>query len=546
MEYLLKSSGLVIILVVFYSLFLKNETFFTSIRSYFLIGIFIIIVTPLLEIPIYTLQEIPQTNQFNFASIDTNNQAIKNSLNLISIITNIYFLGVLFFSLKFVAHFISLIVLLTNHKTTIQSDLHFIETSKNIAPFSFFNRIIYNKEQFTIEELEQIIHHEKVHVKQWHSFDTILSHILVILLWFNPFAWYFKKITQQNLEFLADSCALSVSKNKKLYKFTLLKASAKHFNISLVNNFYNSLIKKRIIMLHKKQSQKKKQWKYALLIPVLLLFISTFNTKIIAQEVKEGILSKSKIELILNKNSTNENLEKFSNIFKKTFDIELTFNSIKRNSNNEITAIKIDAKNSSNSTLFMRQSDKPIKPILISYDSQKDDITIGNIQEKEEFHFTSKNNNSIIDTLKKSSTKIIWHKDKDTNLEVEVFDESKDELSKNHNIKINKAVFISDDGEANELILEEDNASENVYIIKKNNKNDEQNILSKKGEVKIIHTSNDKPIYIVNGEEINSEEIKNIDVNKIESINVLKGENAIKKYGEKGENGVIEMVLKKE
>ena len=41
MDYLLKASGLVIIFFVFYYLFLRNETFFKSIRIYFLIGLII-------------------------------------------------------------------------------------------------------------------------------------------------------------------------------------------------------------------------------------------------------------------------------------------------------------------------------------------------------------------------------------------------------------------------------------------------------------------------------------------------------------------------
>lgn len=39
--------------------------------------------------------------------------------------------------------------------------------------------------------------------------------------------------------------------------------------------------------------------------------------------------------------------------------------------------------------------------------------------------------------------------------------------------------------------------------------------------------------------------MKDIDPNTIKSINVLKGENATKKYGEKAKSGVIEITTKK-
>jgi TonB family protein len=52
------------------------------------------------------------------------------------------------------------------------------------------------------------------------------------------------------------------------------------------------------------------------------------------------------------------------------------------------------------------------------------------------------------------------------------------------------------------------------------------------------------PIYLVDGVEVSSAEVKNIDPNRIESINVLKGDNAVKNFGEKGRDGVIMINLK--
>jgi hypothetical protein len=52
-------------------------------------------------------------------------------------------------------------------------------------------------------------------------------------------------------------------------------------------------------------------------------------------------------------------------------------------------------------------------------------------------------------------------------------------------------------------------------------------------------------LYIIDGKEMVSGSIKDVDPNTIERINVLKGDNAVKKYGEKGKNGVIEITTKK-
>jgi len=52
-------------------------------------------------------------------------------------------------------------------------------------------------------------------------------------------------------------------------------------------------------------------------------------------------------------------------------------------------------------------------------------------------------------------------------------------------------------------------------------------------------------LYIIDGKEMESKSMKDIDPTTIKSINVLKGENAIKKYGERAKNGVIEIATKK-
>lgn len=53
------------------------------------------------------------------------------------------------------------------------------------------------------------------------------------------------------------------------------------------------------------------------------------------------------------------------------------------------------------------------------------------------------------------------------------------------------------------------------------------------------------PIYIVDGKVTSSEKVKKIDQKDIESVNVLKGEPAIKKYGRIAGDGAIEIKLKK-
>ena len=57
--------------------------------------------------------------------------------------------------------------------------------------------------------------------------------------------------------------------------------------------------------------------------------------------------------------------------------------------------------------------------------------------------------------------------------------------------------------------------------------------------------TNVKPLIILEGKEVSEDLVKDLKPEDVESINVIKGQNAITKYGDKGENGVVEIMLKK-
>ena len=59
-------------------------------------------------------------------------------------------------------------------------------------------------------------------------------------------------------------------------------------------------------------------------------------------------------------------------------------------------------------------------------------------------------------------------------------------------------------------------------------------------------TINDDPIYFINGEEVSKKDVMLIAPENIVKVNVLKGKDAVKKYGDKGLNGVIELSTKQD
>ena len=65
------------------------------------------------------------------------------------------------------------------------------------------------------------------------------------------------------------------------------------------------------------------------------------------------------------------------------------------------------------------------------------------------------------------------------------------------------------------------------------------------GFIFLTTTDGKEPLVYIDGEKSDSKFLKSLDPNQIASMNVLKGTAAVKKYGKKAKDGVIEITIKK-
>ncbi|GAA4230332.1 hypothetical protein GCM10022291_00190 [Postechiella marina] len=525
MAYLLKASAITIIFYGCYKLFLQRETFFEQNRWFLLLGLTSTFIFPFLIIPIYVDQEPFIVPHFTFNEDANFENITKEGFIFFNYLPILYGIGVIIFSIRFIIQLASLFNIITKKSIKQPDGFRFIETTNNALPFSFFKWIVYNPSQFKTTELNHIITHEKTHANQYHSIDALLTQVSSIILWFNPIIWLYSKELKQNLEFIADKQTQKNIDCKKSYQYTLLKTSIPANQLVITNNFYNSLIKKRIVMLHKSKSKKVNYLKYLLILPILGWFLMSFNTKEIIikkSNIKNSITSNNanygdKLNVYIEKNMTDHMLNQIkADLNKKGYN--LSINGVKRNTNNDITSIKIKVsyKNSHN-TSFSSNSKKPLKTIKIAIDKKDHSISIGN-SESHAFKFAP----AIINAQMQTGKKPIYVVD--------------GKIITNEGFTLHKYDIKS------------------VNVLKGKNAIDKYGNKAKDGAIEItnknktsvsIKTVKQKiPLYILDGKEITEKEMKAISSENIEKINVLKGERAIKKYGVKGENGVVEITLK--
>lgn len=197
--YLIKSSGLIVLFYLAYFFMLRKETFFNSNRWFLLAGLITSVLLPFVVITKIIWVE-PATTPMNWSNIPLTNYTQKKTFeDYLPVLTAIgYGIGTLLLLAKFVFDFYSLNIVLKGKSIQQQADFKFIDLKENVAPFSYFNTIVYNSDLYTASELENILEHEKVHSEQNHTIDVLISRLFCIVFWFNPFVWLYTKAILQN------------------------------------------------------------------------------------------------------------------------------------------------------------------------------------------------------------------------------------------------------------------------------------------------------------------------------------------------------------
>jgi len=241
-------------------------------NRYFLnIGLIFSLIAPFLKYKVYLNEKIVSNVSIPENLSTTFDFSIDNetyNLNLFEHLHYLYIAISLLFIIRLIVNiksFYNYIKPLKKHKI---DGFVFIESEDSSSPFSFMNNIVYNPKLFSTKELGDILNHEKEHSLQKHSYDIILME---------------KKIIIQNLEFLADTKAIKKADSRIDYQNTMLKLYIPSAKIELVNNFYDHIIKKRIILINTNKSKKVNLMKSLLVVPAIIVFFFLFNSEIIAQ-----------------------------------------------------------------------------------------------------------------------------------------------------------------------------------------------------------------------------------------------------------------------
>ncbi len=287
LSYLLKANIVLLLLYGFYFLCLRRDTFYGTIRWYLLAVLVAAVVFPLVDVSgwlaespavveasqyVPTVETVYQVYQYVIEPQPMEYVATEAAVpEKISVGRIIFWCWLPVAALLFAKRLLQLVSLaflyFRSQKQLIGMQV-IVAVTRNIQPFSFAGRIFLNPSLYTNEELNEIITHERVHCRHVHSLDVLFAELIVCLCWFNPLAWLLRNAIRQNLEYYTDRSVLQTGLDRKHYQYSLLRVSGNTYQI--VNHFHINYLKKRIIMMNKKNSPRFMAVKYLLVVPALM------------------------------------------------------------------------------------------------------------------------------------------------------------------------------------------------------------------------------------------------------------------------------------
>ncbi|MFO7733693.1 MAG: M56 family metallopeptidase, partial [Candidatus Aminicenantes bacterium] len=207
--YLLRSGACLALFYVFYRVALDRDTNFALNRAYLMGSAALSLVLPLVHVTSPFFEKTVPASALGFRAFPAAEAAAATAAGPADILSIAYISGASLFLLLFLIRVARLACLAARCGCERHRGLRIVLCGHPGESFSFFNFVFLNKANIQDGDLDRVLAHELAHVRQFHSVDIILTEILSVIQWFNPFVWPYKRSLRETHEYLADRAAVA-------------------------------------------------------------------------------------------------------------------------------------------------------------------------------------------------------------------------------------------------------------------------------------------------------------------------------------------------
>lgn len=295
MLYVIKAAITLALLYSCFFLFLSKETFHRFNRC-MLVGIMLVsLVMPMFH---FTTEHPTTLNEEvyivqNYIEHDTAPIIVTaqqaQGITWIQALTWIYMAGVVLMLILTLVQATSLIRFMSSGVRHTDSQGNTVILHNNdVPPFSIFRYIVMSVKDYESSR-QYILTHEQEHIRLGHTYDLLLLQGMKTLMWFNPFIWFLSRDLKAVHEYEADQAVINQGIDAKSYQQLLVMKVVGNRLQPFTNNLNHGSLKKRIVMMYQKPSNRWLMLKALCAIPVAALTINTFATPIETDPVEDMV-----------------------------------------------------------------------------------------------------------------------------------------------------------------------------------------------------------------------------------------------------------------
>ncbi|SHJ20454.1 TonB family C-terminal domain-containing protein [Tangfeifania diversioriginum] len=271
-----------------YLVLFQNRKQFVFNRIYLPVSLALSFIIPLITFTTVKYIEAPATDTNSFAFLSQAAVATETYSESPSLwphyLFGMYLLGIFGFLFHLLAGHFNAIRMVQKSRAKNLFGHHVHITKKDVHPFSFFSKIVLSEKTLNSPNLEMIVAHENIHVKEKHTLDILIAEILFLLQWFNPFAWLLKDAVKNNLEYKTDDEIVKTN-DPQTYQLAMVALADKRGVAPFLTALNGSQLKNRIIMMKKKTENKFAPLKQLIILPLLAVLVMGLSNREVKTEI---------------------------------------------------------------------------------------------------------------------------------------------------------------------------------------------------------------------------------------------------------------------
>ncbi|MBR5107898.1 MAG: TonB family protein [Bacteroidales bacterium] len=290
--YIGRSSLYLALFYAFFLLVMRRTTFFRLNRILLLVGTVVCFLLPLLRlrtVEVSFLMAGPLTEAASEPAL-TAGPSAASPFPYLELLYIIGFLAVLVWTAAAMVRMYRTIR--KGAATRLDDGTRLVLTEADVPSFSWGRTIVMSRKDAETNPVIRL--HEEAHIRKAHTLDILLFTAVTLIHWFNPLVWITLSELKLLHEYEADDAVLDKGIDATQYQLLLVRKAVGDKRFTLANGFQHAKLKNRIDMMLQTPSSGWKRLSWLAILPFLagtMFLCNPVRAKVVSADQPETVLS---------------------------------------------------------------------------------------------------------------------------------------------------------------------------------------------------------------------------------------------------------------